>query len=62
MKDYVVTFEIDGELHQLVFSDDINSSFAREKNARIWISDYIKQNFRDERKMYRIISINPVSL
>ena len=57
MKDFVVKFEIDGELHQLVFSDEISNPIAREINAKMWISDYIKQNFRGERKLYRIISM-----
>lgn len=62
MKDFVVKFEIDGELHQLVFSDDISNPMAREINAKVLISDYIKQNYRGERKLYRIISINQISL
>ncbi len=57
MKDYVVSFEIDGETHKLEFSDEVSNAEVRMINAKVWINDYIKQNFNGERKIYRIIGI-----
>jgi len=60
MKDYVVSFEIDGETHKLEFSDEVSNAEVRKINAKVWINDYIKQNFNGERKIYRIIGINEI--
>ena len=60
MKDYVVSFEIDGETHELEFSDEVSNAEVRMINAKVWINDYIKQNFNGERKIYRIIGINEI--
>ncbi len=60
MKDYVVSFEIDGETHKLEFSDEVSNAEVRMINAKVWINDYIKQNFNGERKIYRIIGINEI--
>ena len=60
MKDYVVSFEIDGETHKLEFSDEVGNAEVRKINAKVWIDDYIKQNFNGERKIYRIIGINEI--
>ena len=60
MKNYVVSFEIDGETHKLEFSDEVSNAEVRMINAKVWINDYIKQNFNGERKIYRIIGINEI--
>ena len=60
MKDYVVSFEIDGETHKLEFSDEVSNAEVRMINAKVWINHYIKQNFNGERKIYRIIGINEI--
>lgn len=60
MKEYEVKFEIDGEIHKLEFSDNISNSGVRRVNAKIWIDDYINQNFNGERKIYSIIDIKEI--
>jgi hypothetical protein len=61
MKEYIVTFEIEGEIHSLKFTDNINSDNIRKINAKMWINDYVQNNLGiKEGKMFNIISIDPI--
>lgn len=60
MRTFIVTFRIEGEIHNLEFSDNIHNEKAREANAKVWINDYVKNQLGKEGVIYQIISINPV--
>ena len=42
------------------WKDEVSNAEVRMINAKVWINDYIKQNFNGERKIYRIIGINEI--
>lgn len=60
MKEYIVTFSVVGEIHSLIFTDNIVNDRAREANAKIWINEYIQNelNIKDG-TIYHIIDIKP---
>lgn len=60
MRTFMVTFRVEGEIHNLEFTDNIHNDKAREINAKIWINDYVKNQLKKEGAIYHIISINPV--
>lgn len=60
MRTFIVTFRLEGEIHSLEFSDNLDNEKAREINAKMWINDYVKNQLEKEGVIYQIISINPV--
>ncbi|WP_291529283.1 hypothetical protein [Bacteroides sp. UBA939] len=62
MKQFVVTFRVNGEIHSLEFMDNINSNKPREINAKIWINDYVQNQLGIKTGVpYQIISIEQVN-
>ncbi|MBB4038232.1 hypothetical protein GGR21_004164 [Dysgonomonas hofstadii] len=60
MRTFIVTFRVEGEIHNLEFSDNIHNEKVREANAKVWINDYVKNQLGKKGVIFQIISINPV--
>jgi hypothetical protein len=61
MRKFVVTFRVEGNVHNLEFMDNINNDKAREINAKMWINDYVQNQLGIKAGAISIISIEPVN-